>query len=814
MDAKRFSRIEELYHAALDTAEDQRESFLDRACAGDESLLAEIKGLLATRERMRLDDPAGAAAMPDRSGQRLGPYLIDRLIGSGGMGAVYLAHRADGEYERQVALKVLRGQLAGEFHAARFRLERQTLASLSHPNIPSLLDGGVTDEGEPFLVMEYVEGIPIDRHADSRRLTIEGRLKLFRDVCAAVSYAHRSLVVHRDLKPSNILVTPGGEVKLLDFGTARLLAAEGEQGTLTGFAPLTPRYASPEQLSGGPVGIATDIYSLGILLYELLTGASPFEESQSVISAMARALAETDPKPPADAVSAEAAESRSATAARLKRELHGDLALILGKALACDPARRYESVAQLSADIGNYLENRPVIARRPTLLYGASRFVRRNRAGSALALVAAMALIAAALVSIREARIAQTEAARALRATTFLENSFVAGDLLRERPGVADGKAPVTVLDVLDRSSSLLDTEFQADPETAVRLCVTLGYVYYTHGALDKAEPLLARCHERAAAGGFAYYRAMAAARLGQVRFFAGKYREAEPLLRHAAAYARRRADALAPEIRILLLNELAVIVNQLYPPNQEAVDILRETYDVAKANPATVLAADRATIGSNLGWVLAGRGEIEASERLFREAAEIQRGIRPMPAEMTSTSRGWSNIHYMRGDFESAYKLLDEAVRGAAERLDARNPAMLRARIDRAYADGARGNASPAAAELRMLLQEFEKQRTAKHIDLAQPLVRLGQVLRLAGEPREARELLRQGREILLANGRDGDFGTAQILLDAGLCERSMGNAAEGAKLLDECHRIAARALGDANPFTQRVRGYLQSGR
>jgi hypothetical protein len=297
LTAERWSQIESIFFEAVAADESACTELLRRRCGGDTALLAEVTApLSASRREKEARAAAPGSVAPDASassavppGKRFGPWEIDRPLAHGGMGTVYLAHRADGQFEQTVALKLLGAHLSSEFFVARFVTERQILANLTHPNITRLLDGGITPEGIPFLVMEYVEGEPIDRYCDGRRLPIAERLPIFLQVCSAVEYAHRSLVIHRDLKPGNILVTADGSPKLLDFGTAKLLTPDDADQTLTGVAMMTPRYASPEQLRGAAVTTLSDVYSLGIVLYELLTRQSPFGKTESLVSGVERA---------------------------------------------------------------------------------------------------------------------------------------------------------------------------------------------------------------------------------------------------------------------------------------------------------------------------------------------------------------------------------------------------------------------------------------------------------------------------------------------------------------------------------------------
>jgi serine/threonine protein kinase len=380
LTSERWRRIESIFHAAIGTPAKDRPDFIRKSCDGDEGLFTELQRMLAAFDGEQQSPTANAdAPETTRTGDSLGEYRIDRELGHGGMGTVYLAHRADGQFEQQVAMKVVSPHLRSQFFTERFRTERQILAQLNHPNITRLLDGGIGADGDPYLVMEYVDGFPINRYCDSARLAIPDRIRLFLQVCSAVEYAHRNLIVHRDLKPGNIFVTGEGVPKLLDFGTAKLLMLAGEDATATRFGMMTPRYASPEQLRGEAVTTVTDVYSLGVMLYELLTGAWPFGDPDSLVAGIERAVREVEPARPGSVVTEETAGLRSESKAKLARLLDGDLRSVINMAIEAEPLQRYSSVEQFSEDLRRWLRGQPVLARPQTWLYRGARFAGRNR---------------------------------------------------------------------------------------------------------------------------------------------------------------------------------------------------------------------------------------------------------------------------------------------------------------------------------------------------------------------------------------------------------------------------------------------------
>jgi serine/threonine protein kinase len=495
---ERWARVKELFEAAVDLDPNQRVALLDKGCGGDEALLSEIESLLKSDERTDgfIEEPAFAIPrdlFPDNVeelfvGRQFGAYQVIREIGRGGLGAVYLAARADDEYRKQVAIKLVRRGLDTEDILRRFRNERQILAQLDHPNIARLIDGGTTEDGLPYFVMEYVNGEPITAYCDANALPTTERLKLFRKVCAAVTYAHQNLVIHRDLKPSNILVTQEGEPKLLDFGIAKLLSTGDELFTQTILAlrVMTPEYASPEQVKGDKVMTTSDVYSLGVLLYELLTGQRPYRLKTRTPEEIARAITEQEPERPST-VYAEHPNSRTQN----PKSLRGDLDNIVLMAMRKEPARRYASVGQFSEDIRRHLTGLPVVARKDTVAYRASKFVNRHRIGVAAAALVLLSLVGGIAATLIQVRTARRERAKAEAVSGFLQRTLNASNPDRNL------SSQPTVKDLLDEASKRLATEELSDqPEVKAELQRIIGQSYLSLGQYDLAEQNLAAAAE------------------------------------------------------------------------------------------------------------------------------------------------------------------------------------------------------------------------------------------------------------------------------------------------------------------------------
>ena len=630
--ARLLAALEPLLDQALDLAPAERAAWLADVRARTPDLAREIEALLAAEHEL---DARGFLAgpvtsdpprvVPSLAGRRLGAYTLERPIGQGGMGTVWLARRSDGRYEGTVAVKLLNLALLDPVGSERFRREGTALASLAHPNIARLLDAGVTDDGQPYLVLEYVEGRQIDRYCDEERLSPERRVGLFLQVLGAVAHAHTHLIVHRDLKPSNILVTRDGVVKLLDFGIAKLLVDGTTPGadapTLTDVAgsALTPEYAAPEQIAGERVTTATDVYALGVLLYVLLAGRHPTGEGSRSAAEHLKAIMDTEPPRLSTAVTGAAARATSLD--QLRRLYAGDLDNIVARALKKRSEERYASVGAFADDLRRYLNHEPVRARPDSLRYRAGKFVRRNRIGVAAGVVGALALLAAAARERQLRGRAEGEARKAVAVEQFLLGVFGAADPFAP-PDAHAGDVTARVL--LDRGARRIDTSLSAQPGVRADLRDALGRVYENLGLYDSAAAQLRRslAERRALYGARHADVAQSMDRLGVVLHKQDHYDEADTLLRGALAQRRRlygdRSDATAESIEHL-------------------ADLLRARSDLSAAEPLyrealairLALHGDDdpsvATTQIDLGDLLVAKGSYDAAAALFRGALAIR---------------------------------------------------------------------------------------------------------------------------------------------------------------------------------------------
>jgi serine/threonine protein kinase/Flp pilus assembly protein TadD len=647
----------------------------------DPALAADLELLLdeerALREENYLEhDAQDLLAESHLVGQVFGAYALVEPLGAGGMGSVWLARRNDGRFEGTAAVKLLSAALLGIEGVARFRREGTILARLKHPHIAQLIDAGVSAAGQPYLVLEYVEGEPIDRWCDNRTLDVASRLRLFLDVLAAVAYAHSQLVVHRDLKPSNVMVSKDGRVKLLDFGIAKLL--EGDDGgptavTRAAGSAFTPAFAAPEQILGERVTTATDVYALGALLYLLLTGRHPAGNPGTPPAALVRAILETDPGRPSDAVHGPrtapseahllAAAQRVRTPERLRRELRGDLDTIVAKALKKRPEERYWSVGALAEDLRRYLAAEPIHARPDSLAYRARKFARRHARSLAAATAAVLALVA--VVAFYGTRLAHErdrarhEAQKAAQVSEFLTDLLTNAD-----PFEAAGPREPTVSSLLDLGTTRVRKDLAAQPELQREMLTLLGRIYERRGAYERALPLLTEAvalGRRTLGPGPSRELAESLHDLGVAQGQKAHWDAARATLEEALAMRRQLLGAVHADVAVSESELGRVLFDQGH-------------LDEAEAHLRAALAIRRQALGpadhetgvsmSDLGLLLRDKGDRAGAEALFREALEVTRKSRgPRHPDVASALNNLALTVNARGDYRAAEAMYREAV-------------------------------------------------------------------------------------------------------------------------------------------------------
>ena len=793
MTPERWRRMESIFHRALEVEAPSRGEFVRRSCQGDAELLEAVEQLLAGfDEQSRFTAPEPAPRVTDRV---FGEYRIDRELGHGGMGTVYLAHRADGHFEQQVALKVVSAHLRTEFVTERFIGERQILARLSHPNITRLLDGGVSADGDPYLVMEYVDGNAIHRYSDSRLLSIPERIRLFLQVCSAVAYAHRNLVVHRDLKPGNILVTADGVPKLLDFGTAKLLHLAAEDPTVTRFAMLTPRYASPEQLRGEPVTTLTDVYSLGVLLYELLTGAWPFGDPDSPLAGIDRAMRNPEPARPPSVITEESARLRSESKPKLGRLLNGDLSSVVAKAMAADPRDRYTSVEQFSEDLSRFLDGQPVLARPQTLLYRAAKFARRNWPPVAAAMIFILGLTLATAIALREAGKARAEAARAEAVTQFLENVIYSG----EPEDVKDR----TVLQAMEIARSRL-SEVHGQPEIELRIRVALGWVYMANSLLPQAEQQLRIAERLARKSGNQEMLASALFSLSNVLFH---YSDSRAALMEALELAQNERNPISPNLRAQILSEAGQTLGfEKHSPEVER--ILRKAVEVARSPqvPQSTLISALGYLGQYLRYA----DRLDEAAPVLNEALSYASARPTVSANLALGELG--TICVRRGDLDAAEKYLHQRRDLMMRLAGPDNGTTMDARSRWAMLEARRAHYAEAIEEMRDNMVHTRKAYADGSFGRWFAASAYAYVLNSAGRPAEALPLAQEALACFGSGGSPTDLRLAQVDAEMGIALAKLHRSGEARPYLESSLRIysADPSYGPSSDRVQRLREAL----
>jgi serine/threonine-protein kinase len=805
MKPERWERIEKLFESAAEMPPEIRASFLEQECADDPVLRRQVESLiLSVGESDAVIHSAirnaAESAISNEDilfvGKQIGSYRIVRELGHGGMGTVFLAVRSDDEYQKQVAIKLVKSSGAYSEILRRFRSERQILAKLDHPNIARLFDGGTIQNGLPYVVMEFVEGEPIDQYSDRNKLSINERLQLFRKVCSAVQYAHQNLVVHRDIKPANILVTQDGEPKLLDFGIAKLTNPDSTMlavpETRADMRMLTPEYASPEQVRGELITTASDIYSLGVLLYELLTGHCPSPLKNYTPQEIEQAVCHREPDKPSATVErgieqmTEAGSNvtltseilsmrRSTVPRKLKKQLRGDLDNIVLMAIRKEPHRRYVSAEQLSEDIRRHLEGLPILARRATLAYRTHKFLQRHKVGAAT--TAVVLLLISGLIGYYTTQLAnerdraRAEAANAAQVSKFLIELFEVSD-----PSQSKGEA-ITAKELLDRGAAKIENELVAQPKVQSTMMDVLGRVYRTLGLYDRSHVLLEK--------GLSIRRkvftkddpevAKSLFNLAELLHYEKKYDEAEPLY-------------------------------------VEALTIQRKNFEPGSLEMARTL--------DLLGRLKRDKREYDEAERLHREALEIRRKlVGENSTEFADSLHSIGMLLYLKEDLKGAESAFRQELEILKE-LRREYPALTN---NLAVLFNNQGKYVEAESYNRQTLALVRKMYGDDHPFLAHSLYNLGVTLYGRGAFDEAESLLRQSLDIRIKSigennidslkslknlarvlSAKGDHETAQTMFKnaLGRLKKSLGNN----------HPAVIETMSEYATFLQKVGDYKEA--
>jgi len=792
MENERWRRLQELYEEAETRPPSQRLAYLNQACPDDEEMRREIEAMLdltvdsesiiigPVAEAARLSFPAA------QEGERIGSWRLIRPLGEGGMGTVYLAERDDQSFQKQAALKLLRSGLASEDLRTRFRSERQILATLEHPNIARLLDGGETADGRPWVVIELVEGQTLTEYCRLRLLNLEQRVRLMLAVCDAVAYAHTHLIVHRDLKPANILVTEDGTPKLLDFGIAKLLEPGSFPAPVaqTQFADriLTPEFAAPEQITTNAVSTATDVYQLGLLLYVLAARRGPWDVAKMAPHELSAAIVSEDPPPP----------SRWA-------KVPEDLETVILMALRKEPGRRYTSAALLAQDLQRWLDGFPVSARRDTWRYRTSKFIRRNRLAVAAGVLFVVSLAGLSAGLYMQAQRAERERSKAQKVADFLVDIFKVSD-----PGQERGR-DITAKEILEEGSERVERELGGSPEAQGLLLDQLSRTWRNLGDLDKALALAERSLEirRRTLGEDNADTAKSLQSLGHILTVSGKYKEAEPYLRRALDIDIRKLGANDSETAATQ-NLLGML---LYYQGRydEAGPVLEASIATARR-----LGSDNGELAAlslnNLALVRRDQGRLAEAEQAFREALESQRPVLgPDHPSIALYTANLGLILYNRGRHYQAEPLFREAL-GIWRRVHKGNDDHTQVALGLQYLASclaAEGRIAESEPIWRKLIASRTRSMGADNVFVVGDRAGLGNVLRMKGAYEEAESTLEDVLSIREKKYPPGDPWLAASYTSLAQLRRDQGRLAEAETLLRKALEIRDRRPGRDNPYS-----------
>ena len=845
LDSERWLRVEELFARASELEAEVRAAYLEEACRGDPELRDYILDLLradpsfdATVGKTIADTAVRVFAADDSDadeirGEMIGPYQVERLLGSGGMGMVYLAKRADEQFDQQVAIKLGRHRLVDPDTVMRLRNERQILADLDHPNIARLFDGGTTDDGVPYLVMEYIDGTRVDTYCDVHRLDLRERLKIFRTICSAVHYAHQNLVIHRDIKATNILVAADGTPKLLDFGIAKLVDSAGDVTdglTREGAVIMTPTNAAPEQLLGNAVTTATDVYALGSLLYRLLSGRAAFDSGGLTPTEFASAVCQQDVVRPSlrvqqaqrslsyrsdvqGSLALEAmAGDRRTSVSRLQRQLRGDLDTIVLKALRKEPERRYRSVIALADDIGLYLKSLPIVARSESWRYRAGKFVRRHYAAvTASALVVAMLAAFSVVVSVQNRNIAE-ERDTAREVSHFLEEIFRAKD-----PAEARG-TEITADELLAKGAERIQQDLDDRPEIQSTLMGTIGRVYYSLGEFKASADMLEQALAlRVQSDGENHPRVAAVQNdLAETLIQQADYRRAHALLESSLGTNQEQVGPTSREVAANLYNlaNLHIRIGE-FDVAESYVDECIAIYEQPGWEAGIELADAKAT----LARILQVKGDLDRTEALLLEAIDIVSAQGADHPYMAYNLQNLGVLQRTKGDLDAARDTLDEAVVAVRRILGDKHYLLAATLVQQGIVYQLTGDFENADIVFHDALALYSETRGDDHPYVGYTLVFLGMLQHDMADILAAENSLRRSLSIF-DNAYDGDHqNTASALTELGAVLNSAGRPDDALVLLERALKIRQHDFADdhelvAGTQTEIADAYARLGR
>lgn len=859
MNSKEWEEIQNYFHQCIELPLREQDSIIDKLQNKKPSIAKEVKKLLnahhasgAFLEEEVLDE---SFISP---GDRLGPWRIIREIGQGGMSTVFLASRADGQFDRQVAVKFLHGLIPGQSMHRRLQLEQKILASLQHKNIAQLLDAGITDEGRPYFILEYIDGQPITDWCDDQKLTLTARLKIFEQICEAVQFAHQRLIVHRDLKPTNILVDKTGNVKLLDFGIAKILADEPQEGiplTRTGQFLMTPEYASPEQVHGESITTSTDVYALGLILCEILTGSLPYSVSGKSTIEIGSIISERSPAKPSSIVGSEQSlktdYGRGINPNQIKKQLKGDLDNIVLKSLRKEPERRYGSADQLLQDIRHFQKNEPISARTENPGYLVKKFIQRNRTAVSAAAIIAFILVATVIFSLIQARNTEIERLKTEQVNTFLQEMLAS-------PNPFEDGLDVKVVDILDQTADRIDEQLLNQPEVEASVRRTLGITYRELGDIEKAhaqlsqaldiqnqlyDPPNAELSETQAEMAktvqlegnyetadsllnlaytsdlelFGRESTTIAARLGDmgsIQWDMGNFEEAESLLRESLQLEQLLRQPNHEKIAMSLGNLATLLSSQGHL--EEALELYRRELEIYRFNYEDDQHPSIPQVLSHIGVILDDLEQFEEARETHLRALELFRELKGEEhPDVVYAMNNLASVMTKMGDMEEALTMQEDAAVLYKDIFGPDHPNLGIQYNNIAFTKRNMGNLEGAKESYRQAIDTWQAGLPPDHPFLAYGYHNLASVLLTQNRPAEALPYFQDAYEIRKEHLAPDNPERALTATMLGECLASLGREIEAEPLLINGYLALRQSRGENHTTTQeaadRLKNFLQ---
>ncbi len=821
-----WEKLKAVFQQAIELTPEERGTFLEEHCKDDPELRKEIESLIESHSKsggllevtsIQSGEPDSPNDSPDSFiGLTIGKYKVEKKIGDGGMAVVYSAVRVDEHFTRHVAIKFIKRGMDTIEIIKRFKIEQQTLAALNHPYIAKIIDGGTTENGLPYFVMELIEGEPIDKYCLNKNLSVIEKLNLFGKVCSAIKYAHQNLVIHRDIKPGNIFVTSDGNPKLLDFGIAKLLnSSEGQTNlTRTGFRLMTLEYASPEQFKGEQITTSTDIYSLGVVLYELLTGNFPYKFKNTLPYEVERVICTTEPQKPSTAVRNyydrlnEDKNKHSQNSSqhfdyknysKVSRRLSGDIDNIVLKAMQKEPGRRYSSVEQFSEDINRHLKGLPIIARKNSIGYRSKKFYERHRVGVITAFIILLLITVGAVGIMYQSKIAANERDKARIEAVKVEkiNSFLQ-DMLSSADPYEKGK-DVKVVEILDNASKKIDSTLKGQPEIEAEVRSTIGITYQDLGFYNKARIQFEKALKirESIFGNNNEKTANSLQNMASIIYDEGNYKKAKVLYEKAIKMYRKLSNTNSTSLAESL-NEYGMLKVQL-GKYDEAIKYLEESYAIYRKEGNETY--NTAALINNIAWVYDYKGALDSAEAMYRKALSISYKLPGnIDLQIAHETNNLASVLHEKGDFKSAIKLYKKSLNIRKKVLGETNPKVALAICNLGEELYYIKDYSGSSEKANKAFQIWKETLPTDHPYFAKIYLLLGRISNEKGEPKKAEGYLQKALRIEYKKLTGHKYYIAETKCELGKSFFLQGRYSKAKSLLLENFSVLKKELGKKN--------------